>query len=154
MKLKHWITPLFALGLLFFVSACGSGTEIISRGLRIAVTKIERTSAGAYEVSWQVENPNVVAYVVDHSEHKLYLDGVLVGSVSRKARQGVPVQNKAEAVDALVPVNSAAADKLAQALSQGSAAYRIDSTIWILLADDETAKSQLTSSGTVAVVAK
>jgi len=152
--MKKWITPFLALALVLGLVACGSSSETISRGLRIAVTKIERTAAGAYEVSWQVENPNVVVYVVDHSEHKIYVNDVLVGTVSRKSRQGVPLRAKAEGTDPLVLAGPAAGDTLAKFIGQGPVSYRIDSTIWVLLADDETSKSQLRSSGTVSVTAK
>jgi len=152
--MKKWITPFLALAVLLGLAACNNSSEIISRGLQIAVTKIERSPTGAYEISWQVENPNVVAYVVDRSEHKIFVNDALVGTVARKARQGVPLQAKAEGVDPLILANPAAADKLAQLVGQGPVSYRIESTIWVLLSDDETSKSQLTSTGTVAVTAK
>lgn len=152
--MKKWITPFLVLAALLTLAGCGSAPEIISKGLRIAVTNIERAPDGSYTVAWQIENPNVVSYVVDHSEHKLYLGDVLVGSVSKKSRQGVPLQNKAEGVDPLTPVDAAATAKLAQALGQGPQSYRVESTIWVLLADDETSKSKLVSTGTVSVTAK
>jgi hypothetical protein len=152
--MKKWITPFLVLAALLGLAACHNSNDTISRGLRIALTKIDRTAAGGYEISWQVENPNVVAYVVDHSEHKIFLNDVLVGSVVRKSRQGVPLQAKAEGVDPLILANPAAADKLAQLIGQGPVSYRIESTIWVLLAEDETSKSQLTSTGTVSVTAQ
>lgn len=152
--MKKWITPFLTLAVLLGLTACHSSNDTISRGLRIAVSKIERTPVGAYEISWQVENPNVVVYVVDRSEHKIFVNDTLVGSVSRKARQGVPRQAKAEGVDPLTLVNPAAADALAQLIGQGPVSYRIESTIWVLLSEDETSKSQLTSTGTVSVTAK
>ena len=152
--MKKWITPFLALAALFVMAGCGGMNATISKGLRIALTQIVRAADGSYTVAWQVENPNVVSYVVDHSEHKVYLDNVLVGTISKKSRQGVPVQNKAEGVDPLIPEGPAAAEKLAQAIAQGQAAYRVDSTIWVLLADEETSKSTLVSNGTVAVIAK
>lgn len=152
--MKKWITPILALAALVIIAGCTNSAEIISKGLRIAVTKIERSADGAYAVSWQVENPNVVHYVVDHSEHKIYLDDVLVGTISKKTRQGVPLQNKAEGVDPLTPAGPAAVEKLAQAIAQGQATYRVESTIWVLLAEDETSKSNLVSTGTVVVGTK
>jgi len=152
--MKKWITPILALAALIIVTGCGSSAEIISKGLRIALTRIDRAADGSYAVSWQVENPNVVHYVVDHSEHKIYLDNVLVGTVSKKTRQGVPLQAKAEGVDPLTPAGPAAVEKLTQAIAQGQSAYRVESTIWVLLADDETSKSNLVSTGTVALGTK
>jgi hypothetical protein len=152
--MKKWITPLLTLAALIFVAGCGSSAEIISKGLRISLTQITRSAEGSYAVSWQVENPNVVHYVVDRSEHKIYLDDVLVGTVAKKSRQGVPMQNKAEGVDPLTPNGPAAIEKLTQAIAQGQATYRVESTIWVLLADDETSKSNLVSTGTVALSAK
>jgi hypothetical protein len=153
--MKKWFTPFLVLGALFFVASCGSSSsDLVSRGLHITLNQIARTADGSYEISWQVENPNVVAYVVDHSEHKVYLDGMLVGTVSKKSRQGVPIQNKAEGTDPLTLASPAAGEKLAQAIGQGPLSYRVDSTIWVLLMDDEISKSTLTSTGTVPVVAK
>ncbi|MEJ1974059.1 MAG: hypothetical protein WDM96_16870 [Lacunisphaera sp.] len=152
--MKKWLAPLFVLTALFALTACENTSAVVSRGLSITVTKIERSAGGSYDVTWQVVNPNVVAYAVDHSEHKLFLDGVLVGTVSRKSAQGVPPQAQAEGTDPLVLAGPAASDKLAQALAQGSANYRVESTIWVLLIDDDLSKSQLISTGTTAVTAK
>ena len=154
MKLKQWITPFLALGALLVLAACQNNNVLISRGLSIALTKIERTTSGSYAVTWQVVNPNVVSYVVDRSEHKVFLNDVLVGTVAKKARQGVPPQNKAEGTDTLTLASPAATDRLAQAIGQGPQSYRVESTIWVLLSDDDTSKSQLTSSGAVAVTAQ
>jgi hypothetical protein len=153
--MKKWFTPFLVLSALFFAAGCGTGSsELISRGLHITLNKVERAADGSFEVHWQLENPNVVAYVVDHSEHKIYLDGELVGTVFKKSRQGVPLQNKAEGTDPLTLAGPAAGAKLAQAIGQGPLAYRVDSTIWVLLADDELSKSTLVSSGSVPVTAK
>lgn len=151
--MKHWITPFLLLGTLL-LAACGTSSDIISRGLRISLVKIERAGDGSYDITWQVINPNVVAYVVDRSEHKIYLDDVLVGTVSKKNRLGVPTQNRAEGVDKLTVAGPAAVAKLTQAAAHGSAAYRVESIVWVLLADDETSKSSLSSTGTVEVSAK
>jgi hypothetical protein len=153
--MKQWITPFLALGAMFLLTACGmSNSSIISNGLRIALTKIERTAGGSYEITWELQNPNVVAYVVDRSEHKIYLDDVLVGTVSKKTRQGVPLQERAVGTDSLTVASPAAGEKLTQALAQSPLPYRVESTIWVLLADDEISKSSLSSSGTVSVTAK
>jgi len=153
--MKKWLTPFLVLGALFALTGCGTGnSELLSRGLHISLNNIARTADGTYEISWQVENPNVVVYVVDHSEHKIYVDGVLVGTISKKGRQGVPVQNKAEGIDPMKLASPAAGERLAQAIGQGPVSYRVESAIWLLLSDDETSKSSLVSTGTVSVTAK
>jgi hypothetical protein len=152
--MKKWLTPLFVLGALLVFTACESTSDLVSRGLSIDVTKIERASDGSYAVTWQVVNPNVVYYVVDHSEHKIFLDGVLVGTISKSGRQGVPQQQRAEGTDGMKVASPAGTEKLAQAVGKGPVAYRVESNVWLLLAEENTTKSQLVSTGTVSVTAK
>ena len=152
--MKKWLTPLFVLGALLVFSACENTSELVSRGLSINVTKIVHEADGSYAVTWQVVNPNVVYYVVDHSTHKIFLDGVLVGSVSKTGRQGVPQQQRAEGTDVMTVAGPAGSEKLAQATGRDPLPYRVESTVWLLLNDEDTTKSQLVSTGTVAVTAK
>jgi hypothetical protein len=91
---------------------------------------------------------------VDHSDHKIYIDGELVGTISRKSRQGVPLRSKAKSSDPLTLASPGAGARLARAIGQGPLSYRVDSAIVLLLVDDEFSKATLGSSGTVPVVAK
>ena len=152
--MKKWLTPLFALVALFTFAGCQSTGDIMAIGLGVDVTKIERTADGTFEVTWQLKNPNVAAYLLDHSTHKLFLDGTLVGTLAQEGRIAVPMQSFAVHTDKLVLGPSPAAAKLAQVLAQGSANYRLESTAWMLVVDEQIEKTLLTGSGTAPVTAK
>jgi len=135
-------------------SACSNTSEIIAGELKVALSKIERAGDGTIQVTWAVENPNVVSYLVSKGTHKVTLNGTLVGTIVQDTPLGVPANNKQERTGLLVLAGPAAAPVIDQALAQGSAAYRVDSTILLLILDDKFEKVHLTRSGSVAVVAK
>lgn len=135
-------------------SACSNTPAIIAGELKVALAKVERAGDGTVQVTWVVENPNVVSYLVSKSTHKIMLNGTLVGTIAQDSPLGVPASNRVERSGALVTAGPAAAAVIDQALAQGSAAYRVDSTILLLILDDKFEKVHLTRSGSVAVVAK
>lgn len=152
--MKHLFTPLLLLGLVFCgLTGCSSTTEIISAGLRIELTQIRRDSSGVH-VTWRVHNPNVVSYLFSKSTHKLTLDGTVVGTLEDASPVGLPQFNRVERTATLVPANAATAQVVDRALAQGSASYRLDSTVWVLIVDDQIEKIPLSASGSVPVSAK
>jgi hypothetical protein len=144
---------LLALVLVCGFTACGAPTYITA-GISIEATRIERAGDGTVRVTWHVKNPNVSAYLLARTNHKLSLNGTLVGTLSDTSPFGVPPQNQAERTTILTPVNPPADAVLQQAVAQGSAAYRLDSTVHLLIVEDKTEKIPLTHSGTVTVTAK
>ncbi len=135
-------------------SACSNVSEIIAGELKVALAKIERTGNGTVQVTWVVENPNVVSYLISKGTHKIMLNGTLVGTIVQDTPLGVPANTRLERTGLLVPAGPAASPIINQAVSQGSAAYRVDSTVFLLILDDKFEKVHLTRSGTVAVGAK
>ncbi len=152
--MKNWLTPLWLIAALFVLSSCTNTSEIITTGLKVELTKVARSIDGTIHVTWKVRNPNVVSYLVDHSTHKVILDGTQVGTFTDDVRLGVPVQSEAEHTNVLVPSNAQAAEHVAQLVAKGSASYQLNSFIVLLLYDDETSKSTLVGSGSVPVVAQ
>lgn len=153
--MKHLLTPLLLLGLVLCgLTGCSSTTEIISAGLRVEVTQIQRDSTGAVQVTWRVRNPNVVSYLFTKSTHKLILNGTAVGTLADNSPLGVPQGSQAERTVALVPANAGANEIIDRAIAQGSATYRLDSILWVLIVDDDTEKIPLSASGSVPVTAK
>jgi hypothetical protein len=135
-------------------SACSNTPAIIAGELQVALAKIERAGDGSVQATWVVENPNVVSYLISKSTHKVMLNGTLVGTIAQDTPLGVPAGNRVERTGLLVTAGPAAATIIDQALAQGSAAYRVDSSVILLILDDKYEKVHLTRSGTVAVVAK
>jgi hypothetical protein len=152
--MKNLLSPLW----LALVLTCGftgcAAPAYVTAGLGIEVTAIERTSDGAVRVTWRMANPNVAAYVLARSTHKLTLNGTLVGTLADSARLGLPPQSTAERSAVLTPANAAAAAVVEQAVAQGSATYKLDSTVFLLIEEDKHDKIPFTSSGTVPVTAK
>ncbi len=154
MPMKNFLPPLLlALVLVCGFSAC-SNPEFIASGIKLELTKIERASDGSVQVAWRVGNPNVFPYLLSKTSHKIKLNGVLVGVVTDNSPLGIPAQDHAECTGVLTPANPAAGATIEQAIAQGSAAYRLDSSVFVLLLDDKSEKVLMTSSGTVAVTTK
>jgi len=152
--MKNWLTPLLLVGSLFALAACGSNSEIIATGLKIELTRVERAGDGSIQVTWRVKNPNVVSYLIDRSAHKVKLDGVPLGTITDTVRLGVPAQSPVERTSVLTPANAQAAERLAQLATKSPASYTVDSTIFLLIYDDEILKATLSGAGSVPVSAK
>lgn len=153
--MKPWITPLLAALLLAAFASCHAGdSEIIARGLQIELVQVERAADGTVQVTWRMKNPNVVPYLVDHAAHKITLGGTLLGTVNDTARLGLPPQSQAERTNPLTPAGPDAAGRVAQLAGQGTATYQVDSTVFLLIVDDDIIKSVLTGTGSVPVTAK
>jgi hypothetical protein len=134
--------------------ACASAPGIISSGLSVGLTRIERASDGAVYVTWHVSNPNVVSYLFARSSHKLSLNGTVVGTFLEESRLGLPAQNQVESTGRLVPMGPGAMSLIEQAVARGSAEYRLESAITILTYDEDFEKFRLSASGNVPVTAK
>ncbi len=134
--------------------ACASTTEIIAGDLKVELTRIERTGDGAVHMTWRVDNPNIVAYVLAKTSHKLTLNGTLAGTFTDDSHLGVPPQSQMERTGTLIPASPSVKALIDQAMSQGSAAYQMESVVMLLIFDDKFEKIRLTAKGTVPVVAK
>lgn len=152
--MKNWLTPLLLAMSLLALAACTSTSEIIATGLKIELTRVERSADGTIHVSWRVRNPNVVSYLIDRSSHKVKLDGALVGTITDNARLGVPAQSPADRTSVLTPANAQAAEQVTRLATKGSASYQVDSTVFLLIYDDEITKAALSGSGSVPVGTK
>jgi LEA14-like dessication related protein len=153
--MKHLLTPLLLLILTVGgLTGCSSMTKTIASGLRIEVTQVQRDSGGNVLVSWRVQNPNVVAYLFTKSSHKLTLDGTTVGSFEETVRFGVPAFSHAERTATLVTTKTPAPQIIEQALARGSTAYGLDSTLWVLIVDEQVERISLKGSGQAPVSTK
>ncbi len=148
--MKNWLTPLLLVVSVLAFPGCTNTSAIIVTGLKLELAQVERTGDGAIQVTWRIKNPNIVPYLVDHTILKVTLDGVLVGTVTDGARLGVPPQSQAERTSVLTPADAGAAGRL----TAGTASYRVDSTIFLLIYDDDILKASLVGSGNVPVIRK
>ena len=153
--MKKCLLPLFLLVYgLVFQSGCNSNGTIIVVGLRIELTGIERTTDGTATVSWRVMNPNVAPYLLARTSHKIYLNGTLVGTTVDNEPMAVPARNNAGKTSKLILAGPAAGRLLAEAVGHGPVSYRLDSSLLVLIYNDTTEKSSLSSTGPVTVSSK
>lgn len=152
--MKKILAPLFLVTLFaFFAAGCG-GPNTTMVGLNVELGGVNRAGDGTVQVTLRVANPNIVPYLVAQASHRIYLDGVLVGTVNDKVALAVPAQSKGERTSPLVSAGPAAERTIAAAVAAGSASYRLESAVTIRLYGDNTDKSDLRGAGTVAVTAK
>lgn len=152
--MKKFLAPFFLLSLFAaFAAGCGSTGNIMA-GLKVELIGIDHTTGAGAQVSWRVVNPNVVPYLVAKATHRVYLDGVLVGTINDDETVAVPAQSNLDRRHALQAAGPAAERALAAATAAGSAAYRVESSLLIRLYGDTTEKTSLTSSGQVPLTGK
>jgi len=153
--MKKFLTPVFLLALLAAImTGCNNNSRLIATGLRVELAGLERTGENTVSVSWHVANPNVVSYLLSHTSHKIYLNSVLLGNLVDPEPLGVPANANADRISKLTVGDATAARALADAVTHGSATYRVDSQLIIRVYDETTEKSDLTNSGTVPVTTK
>lgn len=138
MKKPHVVT-LFLAAITLLLSGCGSSA--ITAGLAVELAGIERTETGA-TATLRYVNPNVAIYNIDRSEHKVYVDGALVGTISTKDAVGVPAQQA---------VTQDVALKLTKPLAPGEHSYRLESDCTLRLYADNMQGMKSTSSGSIVV---
>jgi len=150
--MKRFLTPLLSLFVFgAMLSSCTNVSRIIATGLEIEVTALERSSDGTVTAAWNVKNPNIVSYLFSRVNHKIQLNGVALGTIDESEPLALPASSNAGRTSKLTGINAAANATLTEAALKGSASYRIDSQITILIYDDNVEKSVLTNSGTVPV---
>lgn len=147
------LSALLLLALVALAAGCKNYVIPTTAGLHVDLISLQRAGQEVH-VTWRVRNPNVVAYVLTQTSHRISLGGVQLGTVTDKDRIGVPSQNEVERHGVLVPASPAASEAINQALAKGSAAYTLESTFWMLVLDDKIEKFTRPSSGTIPVTAK
>lgn len=135
-----------------FAGGCSTNTVMV--GLQTELAGITREGDGATRVSWRVVNPNIVSYLVAGAEHRIYLNGTLVGVAKSREPLAVPAQSKADRTSVLATAGAEAERVLATTLKTGSANYRLESAITIRLYGEATEKGTLTATGVVPVTRK
>lgn len=152
--MKKLLAPLLLSLVALLLGGCTNHMAAAVAGLRTEIVKLQRDSNGNLQVTWRMNNPNVVGYVITRNALKITLDGVPVGTVTSSERIGIPALNHAERVSVLTVEGPSADQALAQALARGSAGYTVDATIWLLKSGEDIEKFGLTGSGTVPVTAE
>jgi hypothetical protein len=152
--MKKFLTPFLLVSLLALLGTGCSSSNTITAGLRVELTGLARAGDGTTQAEWRVVNPNVVSYLLAQSTHRVYLDGVLVGTIKDKDAMALPANNHSARSTALATAGPAAERTLAAAAAAKSASYRIESDVTIRLFGDSTERSGLSSSGTVPVTTR
>jgi LEA14-like dessication related protein len=152
--MKKFLTPFLLVSLLALLGTGCSSSNTITAGLKVELTGIARAGDGTTRAEWRVVNPNVVSYLLAQSTHRVYLDGVLVGTITDKEAMALPANNHSARSTLLKSDGAAAERALTAAAAAKSASYRVDSNIVIRLFGDSTENSTLSSTGTVPVTAK
>ena len=152
--MKKFLTPLFLIAALALLAGCSSSDTNTTAGVKIELTKVARAGDGSVQVSWRVANPNVISYLLSEANHRIYLNGVLVGTVKDREPVAITPQAHTDVTSPLISAGPAGDSALAAAATAGSAAYRVESAIVVQLYGETVDKSSLTSTGTVPVTAK
>ncbi len=153
--MKRFPAPVFVLALLALIlTGCSNTGQLVATGLRVELTGIERAGDGTVSASWHVVNTNVVAYLLSHVSHKIYLNGTYLGTIEDKDPLAVPANANAGRTTRLTGGDAAASRVLATAAASGSGNYRMESQITILIYGDSIEHAALANSGTVPVSAK
>lgn len=148
--MKKLFAPLLLFLAVLFVAGCSSNMQVVTAGLRAELLRLQRLPGGDVQVTWRVNNPNVVPYVVTRAALKVSLDGKAVGELSDPRRFAVPAQNLAEQTSILPATAITDAAAIEQAMLRGNAAYNLNATIWILILEDKEEKFRADASGSVA----
>ena len=153
--MKRFFAPVFLLTLLgTCVLGCRNTSVIIATGLRVELTAITNNADGTVSASWRMVNPNIASYLLSSTSHKVYLNGVLLGTITDHEPLGVPASTSVDRASKLGGGDAAASRTLANAAAKGAGDYRVDSQIVIRIYDETIEKAVLTNSGTVPVTAK
>ena len=152
--MKKSLAPFFLVFLLALLGTGCSSSNTITAGLRVELTGLARAGDGTTRADWRVVNPNVVSYLLAQSSHRVYLDGVFIGTITDKDAMALPAHNHSARSTTLKSDGAAAERTLTAAAAAKSASYRIESDIIIRLYGDSTERSGLSSSGTVPVTTK
>lgn len=153
--MKKLLTPLLLVCGVLFLTGCSSferGIAVV--GLRVELTGIERAADGTVSVAWNLVNPNIASYLIARTNHKIFLDGKLVGTAVNEEPTAIPAQQSVSKVTQLKLADAAADRLITEAAARGSAAYRVDTQLLIRLYGEATDKGDLTHSGSVPVTRK
>lgn len=141
----------FATLAALILSACTNITPAFA-GLNVVLSRLERDGAGPVTATLRFVNPNLAAYNVGKSVHRVALDGANIGTIAIERPFGIPPQT---AIEQTAELRLGGGDgAFAAALARGSAAYRLESTLTFQLLGDSREVIRSASSGTVPVAAK
>lgn len=139
---------LFAALAAVLLSGCNSVTPAFA-GLGTTVSRLERDGSGKVTATLKFVNPNLAAYNVSKSTHRVALDGTHVGTVNVERPFGIPPQTTVEQVAELKVEGGTTA--LDAAAAKGSASYRADTVITFQLFGENKEVIKSSASGTVTV---
>jgi hypothetical protein len=151
--MKRLSPVIFCLAGLFFLAGCSSKDLPGLTGLGVTLIGIERSADGATQVHWQLNNPNVVAYLIQASSHKIYLDGRLVGTAATREPVGLNRQST-QNQSAIMQLDKGSEAALAAALARGTSTYRLESNLTITTYGDYREEYRTNASGTVSLTGK
>jgi hypothetical protein len=142
--MKKTLAPLIVfLGLLSLLAGCRSAPRI--NGLMVELAQLEQAADGTFTATLRYTNPNVVAYNVARSTHKLTLNGRPVGTIVAQDPVGVPPQFTLTHRGRLKLSGSTT-------LPAGAAEYRMDTQLTLRLFGDALERVDFHSAGTTQVV--
>lgn len=140
--------PLLLLALIAsLVAGCGNLTPAFT-GLGATLAQVERDRSGRVQATVHFGNPNLAAYNVGRTVHRVYFDGTEVGRIELVRPFGIPPQQVVVQTGELIVTDQAAFDRAAARRSTG---YRLDTTMTFQLTGDAREVIKSSASGTVAV---
>jgi hypothetical protein len=151
--MKRFSPVILCLAGLLLLAGCSSKDLPGLTGLGVTLTGIERDADGITRVHWQLNNPNVVAYLIQASSHKVYLDSRLVGTAVSREPVGLNRQST-QAQSAVMQLDKGSEAALAAALARGTAGYRLESSLTITTYGDNREVHHTSAAGTVSLAGK
>ena len=151
-NMNRIIAPIFLLvSLVSFLTGCANSSKIMSTGLKIELTEIRQTTDGGISVAWHVKNENIVPYLLSRIVHKIHLNGAYLGQLETNSALAIPANTNTGTTTVLSGAGAEASRAVTAAASSGTASYKVDTKITILIYGDTTEKADLSNSGQVAV---
>lgn len=143
---KLLLGALLSLGLVSLLSGCGNSARPLA-GLVLELTAVERAADGSVNATVRIINPNMVSYNIASATHRVFLADRLIGTLKIDSPTGVPAQMGIDQSGSLQLERGAT-------LPDGSARYRLESSIVMRLWGESTKAHKLSGTGTVAVTAQ
>jgi hypothetical protein len=124
-----------------FLTGCSTPNR--AAGLYFELGSITRDAQGEPVATVRIVNPNVIAYNVARTSHRVFLQDRLVGIVDLEG-QGVPQQSVLEQSGKIKLERGAM-------LPSGSVPYRLDSLVTVRVRAEQTERLSFRNSGVVSL---
>ncbi len=133
------------VAMLGLVGCESSRLKAAVKGLRADLVNLSIAADGSAKATLRYVNPNVIVYNVASAKHRIYINGRFLANAEAKKPAGVPPTSELVEQDVTFKVPPSGWPVA------GAANYRVESTINLLVYDDNEETHRLESAGQVVV---